>query len=179
MGLGIFSGIAMGFSANKITNQFIDGVKDILTAALVVGLAAGIVIVLERGEVIDTLLFYSAKAMDNFGNLGTVWSMYGIQTAINVIITSGSAKAALTIPIMSEFSDLIGLSRQATVMAFQFGDGFTNMIVPTSPILIGVLGIARIPYTKWVKWATPLIIILMLLGALLLIPIVTMDLNGF
>jgi uncharacterized ion transporter superfamily protein YfcC len=179
MGLGIFSGIAMGFSANTITTQFIDGVKDILTAALVVGLAAGIVIVLERGEVIDTLLFYAAKAMDNFGNLGTVWSMYGIQTAINVIITSGSAKAALTIPIMSEFSDLIGLSRQATVMAFQFGDGFTNLIVPTSPILIGVLGIARIPYTKWVKWATPLVLILMLLGALLLIPTVTMELNGF
>jgi uncharacterized ion transporter superfamily protein YfcC len=82
-------------------------------------------------------------------------------------------------PIMAPFSDLIGLSRQATVMAFQFGDGFTNMITPTSPVLIGVLGVAKIPYTKWVKWIAPLIIIMTILGFLLLIPTVTMDLNGF
>jgi len=91
----------------------------------------------------------------------------------------GSAKAALTMPIMAPFSDLIGVSRQATVMAFQFGDGFINMITPTSGVLIGVLGVARIPYEKWVKWVTPLILILVFLGALLLIPTVTMNLKGF
>jgi uncharacterized ion transporter superfamily protein YfcC len=179
MALGIFSGIAMGFSANTITNHFIEGVKDILSAALVVGLAGGIIIVLQRGQVIDTLLHYASNGMENMGNLATVWTMYLIQNGINIIIPSGSAKAALTIPLMAQFSDLIGLSRQATVMAFQFGDGFTNMITPTSGILIGVLGVARIPYTKWVKWITPLMIILLLLGALLLIPTVTMPLNGF
>jgi uncharacterized ion transporter superfamily protein YfcC len=82
-------------------------------------------------------------------------------------------------PIMAPFSDLIGLSRQATIMAFQFGDGFTNMITPTSGVLIGVLGVAKIPYEKWVKWITPFMIILMILGFLLLIPTVTMKLNGF
>jgi uncharacterized ion transporter superfamily protein YfcC len=82
-------------------------------------------------------------------------------------------------PIMAPFSDLIGISRQATVMAFQFGDGFTNLITPTSGVLIGVLGVAKIPYDKWVKWITPLIVILILLGFLLLIPTVTMNLNGF
>jgi uncharacterized ion transporter superfamily protein YfcC len=92
---------------------------------------------------------------------------------------SGSAKAALTMPIMSQFSDLIGVSRQATVMAFQFGDGFTNMITPTSGVLMGVLGIARIPYDKWLKWVGPFMLILIILGFLLLIPTVTMKLNGF
>ena len=82
-------------------------------------------------------------------------------------------------PIMAPFSDLIGLSRQATVLAFQFGDGFTNMITPTSGVLIGVLGMARIPYEKWLKWVTPFMIILLILGLLLLIPTVTMRLNGF
>ena len=82
-------------------------------------------------------------------------------------------------PIMAPFSDLIGLSRQATVMAFQFGDGFTNMITPTSGVLIGVLGVAKIPYMKWARWIAPLILILVILGFLLLIPTVTMQLKGF
>lgn len=82
-------------------------------------------------------------------------------------------------PIMAPFSDLINTSRQAAVMACQFGDGFTNMITPTSPVLIGVLGVARIPYEKWVKWITPIMIILILTGFLLLIPKVKMELNGF
>ncbi len=80
---------------------------------------------------------------------------------------------------MAPFSDLINISRQATVMAYQFGDGFTNLITPTSGVLIGVLGVAKIPYDKWVRWVTPLIVILILLGFLLLIPTVTMDLSGF
>jgi uncharacterized ion transporter superfamily protein YfcC len=113
------------------------------------------------------------------GNLASVSFMYVIQNVINIIIVSGSAKAALTMPIMAPFSDLIGLSRQATVMAYQFGDGFTNMITPTSPVLIGVLTVAKISYDKWLRWVWPLILILLVLGFLLLIPTVTMELNGF
>ena len=177
--MGIFSGIAMNNSPNKITNLFIEGVKDITSAALVVGLAGGIIIVLTNGKIIDTLLYSISQSMDDFGKLASVSVMYFIQTVINVFIPSGSAKAALTMPMMSQFSDLIGVSRQATVVAFQFGDGFTNMITPTSGVLIGVLGVAKIPYDKWVKWITPFMIVLILLGLLLLIPTVTMDLNGF
>lgn len=177
--MGIFSGIAMSYSANKITTLFLDGVKDILSAAMVVGLAGGIIIILQNGRIIDTLLYYVSNSMNDMGDVASVGMMYIFQTLINVVIPSGSAKAALTMPIMSQFSDLIGVSRQATVMAFQFGDGFTNMITPTSGVLIGVLGVAKIPYDKWVKWITPFMIILVLLGFLLLIPTVTMPLNGF
>ncbi|MBT3208204.1 MAG: YfcC family protein [Bacteroidetes bacterium] len=177
--MGISSGVAMNYSPNRITKLFLEGVKDIMSAAMIVGLAGGIIMILNNGKIIDTLLYYISSSMGEFGKMASVSMMYVFQTLINVIIPSGSAKAALTMPIMSQFSDLIGVSRQATVMAFQFGDGFTNMITPTSGVLIGVLGVAKIPYEKWVKWITPFMIILMLLGLLLLIPTVTMDLNGF
>jgi uncharacterized ion transporter superfamily protein YfcC len=177
--MGILSGMAMGKSANSLAKLFLEGSKDILSAAVIVGLAGGIIIILQDGKVIDTILFSISSQMQSLGKLGTVSSMYGIQTVINLFMPSGSAKAALTMPIMAPFSDLIGLSRQATVMAYQFGDGFTNMITPTSGVLIAVLGVARIPFDKWFKWVLPLIIILTFIGWLLLIPTVTMRLNGF
>lgn len=82
-------------------------------------------------------------------------------------------------PIMAPFSDMIGVSRQATILAFQFGDGFTNMITPTSGVLIAVLGIARIPYGKWFKWVLPFVLMLIIAGALLLLPTIFMHLPGF
>ena len=126
--MGIFSGIAMNTGANRITKLFIEGMKDILSAAVVVGLAGGILVILEDGRVIDSLIYHVASSMQEFGKLASVSMMYLIQTGINIVIPSGSAKAALTMPIMSQFSDLIGVSRQATVMAFQLGDGFTNVM---------------------------------------------------
>ena len=177
--LGLASGIAMNKSANDIVKLFIAGMKDILSAAMVVGLAGGILIILEDGRVIDSLLYYISQSMNEFGKIASVSVMYVIQTIINIVIPSGSAKAALTMPMMSQFSDLIGVSRQATVMAFQFGDGFTNMITPTSGVLIGVLGVARIPYEKWVKWIAPFMLVLIITGWLLLLPTVLMDLSGF
>ncbi|ALO17368.1 Putative p-aminobenzoyl-glutamate transporter [Salinivirga cyanobacteriivorans] len=177
--MGIFAGIAMSKTPNEITNLFLAGTKDIMSAALIVGLAGGIIAVLEDGKVIDSILHSLASGMNEMGKVASVGVMYVIQNVINIVIPSGSAKAALTMPIMAPFSDLIGISRQATVVAFQFGDGFTNMITPTSGVLIGVLGVAKIPYDKWVRWVWPLITILIIVGFLLLIPTVTMDLSGF
>ena len=179
LALGLFSGIAYNYHANEITKQFLEGAKDIMSAALIVGLAGGILVILEDGRIIDTILHGVSTSMQGLGKLGTVSVMYVIQNIINVIIPSGSAKAALTMPVMAPFSDLVNLSRQATVMAFQFGDGFTNMITPTSGVLIGVLGVAKIPYDRWVKWIAPFMLVLIILGWLLLIPTVTMSLDGF
>ncbi len=179
LGMGIAAGISVNKSANDIADSFLEGVKDIMTAAVIVGLAGGIIVILEDGGIIDTILYGLSRSLGQFGDVASVGTMYVIQTIINIVIPSGSAKAAITMPIMAPFSDLIGISRQATVMAFQFGDGFTNMITPTSGVLIAVLGVARIPFHKWVKWIWPLIAILVLLGFLLLIPTVTMDLSGF
>ena len=177
--MGIITGIAMNKSPNNIVKLFLAGVKDILSAAMVVGLAGGILVILQEGNIIDSILYSISNSMKDFGRVASIGVMYGIQTFINIIIPSGSAKAALTMPIMAPFSDIINVSRQSTVMAFQFGDGFTNMITPTSGVLIGVLEVAKIPYEKWVKWIAPFMIILMVLGFLLLIPTVLMELNGF
>ena len=177
--MGVCSGFAMGKGASDIAKLFLEGMGDILSAAVVVGLAAGIVIVLQDGGVIDTILYGLSKSMNNLGVIASTEIMYGIQTLINIVIPSGSAKAAITMPIMAPFSDLIGISRQTTVMAFQFGDGFTNMITPTSGVLIATLGVARIPWEKWVRFIWKFILVLIVVGALLLIPTVTMSLNGF
>ncbi len=177
--MGLLSGIAMNYSPNKITKLFLEGMKDILSAAFIVGLAGGIIVILEDGKVVGSILHGLAGSMNEMGQTASIGIMYVIQTIINVIIPSGSAQAALTMPIMAPFSDLINISRQTTVMVFQLGDGFTNMITPTSGVLIGVLGVAKIPYEKWVKWITPIMIVLVILGFLLLIPTIKMELNGF
>jgi uncharacterized ion transporter superfamily protein YfcC len=170
LALGIFSGMAAGYPANAIAGKLVEGAKDILGAALIVGLAAGIVEILEQGRIMDRILFAMAGSMKSMGRPGSLEVMYMIQTVINTLIPSASAKAAMTMPIMAPFSDLVGVSRQATVLAFQFGDGFTNMITPISGVLLAVLGIARVPYTRWVRWAWRFILVLILAGALLLIP---------
>jgi uncharacterized ion transporter superfamily protein YfcC len=177
--MGLASGIAMNYSANKITKLFLDGIRDIQSAALIVGLAGGIIIILNHGNIIDTLLYKLSESISGMGKFASISMMYVVQNLLNLIMPSGSAKAALTMPMMSQFSDLIGVSRQATVMAYQLGDGFTNIITPTSGVLLGVLSVAKIPYDKWFKWVLPLIIIMIILGFLLLIPTVYMDLEGF
>ncbi len=177
--LGIASGLAVDKSASDIAKLFLEGMGDILSAAVIVGLAGGIVIILQDGGIIDTILYGLSKSMGNMGKIASAEIMYAIQTLINIVIPSGSAKAAITMPIMAPFSDLIGISRQATVVAFQFGDGFTNMITPTSGVLMAALGVARIPWEKWVRFIWKFILVLIVLGALLLIPTVTMKLAGF
>lgn len=179
LGLAVASGVAAGYSADDIAKEFIAGAKDIFSAALIIGFAAGIIVILQDGQVIDTMLNAMASALDGSGRAGALGTMYGIQTFINLFIPSASAKAAVTMPIMAPFSDLIGVSRQATVLAFQFGDGFTNMITPCSGVLMAVLSVAKIPYEKWFKWVWKFILALILIGFLLLLPTLYLDLSGF
>ena len=177
--MGILCGIIAGFSANRIADEFIAGAKDILSAALVVGFASGIIVILQDGQVIDTMLASLQRGLDGTGPVASLAGMYGIQAIINFVIPSASAKAAATIPIMAPFADMVGVSRQAMVLAFQFGDGFTNMLTPTSGVLMAALAMARIPYTKWVKWVWKGVVALLLLGLLLLIPTALFPITGF
>lgn len=177
--MGIISGAAMNYSANKITRLFLDGLRDIQSAAIIVGLAGGIIIILNNGNIIDTLLHKLSSMISGSGKMAAISIMYTVQNLINLVMPSGSAKAALTMPLMAQFSDLIGVTRQAAVMAFQFGDGITNIITPVSGVLLGVLNVAKIPYDKWFSWVLPLVIILIVLCFLLLIPTVYLELDGF
>ena len=179
LAMGIFSSMATGSKADGMVKSFLEGAKDILNPALIVGLASGIIVVMQDGKIIDTILYGVSQAMTSMGEVASLGVMYVFQTALNLIMPSGSAKAALTMPLMSQFADLINMSRQTAVLAFQFGDGFTNMITPTSGVLIGCLGMARIPYTVWVRWVFKFILLFILLGFLLLLPTLFFSINGF
>lgn len=179
LALGISAGVSAGYSSDNIAKEFVNGAKDIFSAALIIGFAAGIIVILKNGNVIDPMLNSMAAALDGSGKVGALGGMYGIQTFINLFIPSASAKAAVTMPIMAPFSDMIGVSRQATVMAFQFGDGFTNMITPCSGVLMAVLSVARIPYGRWFGFIWKFILLLIVTGFLLLLPTLFIDLPGF
>ena len=179
LAMGLLSGIADKQSADDLAKLFLAGCKDILSAALVVGLASGIIFILRDGMVIDTILYALTRSLARAGEVTSMGAMYAFQTMLNVIMPSGSAKAALTMPIMTQFADLTGISRQAVVLAFQFGDGFTNMLTPTSGVLIGCLGIAKIPYAVWLKWVWKFIVFLIAVGFLLILPTLFFQLPGF
>ena len=167
--MGFVCGIIAGFSANRIAEELLAGAKDILSAALVVGFASGIIVILQDGKVVDSILHSMQEGLDGTGPMASLSAMYGIQAVINFLIPSASAKAAITIPIMAPFADMVGVSRQAMVLAFQFGDGFTNMLTPTSGVLMAALAMARIPYEKWLKWIWKGTLALLLIGLLLLL----------
>ena len=179
LAMGIISGILDRQGADSIAKLFLEGCKDILSAALVVGLASGIIFILKDGKVIDTMLYGLTRSLAQTGEVLSLGVMYLFQTLLNIVMPSGSAKAALTMPIMTQFADLINVSRQTTVLAFQFGDGFTNMLTPTSGVLIGVLGIARIPYGTWLKWVWKFILALIIIGFILMLPTLWLELPGF
>ena len=179
LALGVAAGVSAGNSADSIAKEFIAGAKDIFSAALVIGFAAGIIYILKNGNAIDPMLNSMAESLEGAGKTGALGMMYGIQTFLNIFIPSASAKAAVTMPIMAPFSDMIGLSRQATVLAFQFGDGFTNMITPCSGVLMAVLSVAKIPYAQWFKFVWKFILLLLVVGFLLLLPTALFTLPGF
>ena len=177
--MGIVCGGIAGFSANRIAEELLAGAKDILSAALVVGFASGIIVILQDGKVVDSILHSMQKGLDGSGPAASLSAMYGIQAVINFLIPSASAKAAITIPIMTPFADMVGVSRQAMVLAFQFGDGFTNMLTPTSGVLMAALAMARIPYEKWLKWVWKGTLALLLIGLVLLLVTVAFSIPEF
>ena len=177
--MGIVAGMIAGFDSGRIADELIAGARDILSAALVVGFASGIIVILQDGKVVDSILHAMQEGLDGQGPLASLSAMYGIQAVINFLIPSASAKAAITIPIMAPFADMVGVSRQAMVLAFQFGDGFTNMLTPTSGVLMAALAMARIPYAQWVKWAWKGVLALLVLGFVLLLATVLFSLPEF
>ncbi len=167
---GIFIGIVGQLKINEFTDAFVSGARDMVGTALVIVLARGILIIAEQGRVIDTMLHGLAQSIDRLHPILSSQAMFIIHSILNFFVPSGSAKAALTMPIMVPLADLVGITRQTAVLAFQFGDGFSNMIVPTSGITMGVLTLSGISWEKWAKWLIPLEIIFLIVGFLLLVP---------
>ena len=146
-----------GMGVNEIGSAFRDGARDILDAAIIVGMAKGIVLVLggdapTEATVLNTLLHEAGTLIDDLAPAVSAWFMLGFQSVFNFFVVSGSGQAALTMPLMAPLADLAGVSRQVAVLAFQLGDGFTNIIVPTSGALIGTLGVAHVEWAVWAKF---------------------------
>lgn len=176
--MGIVAGLVGKLSANDVAKAFVEGAKDIAGAALIIGLAGGIIILLEDGRIMDTILYGMSRMIGESIPLLSSYVMYGIQLVLNFFIPSGTTKAALTMPLFAPLADLTGITRQTAVLAYQFGDGFTNMIIPTSGVTIGTLALARVPFEKWFKWLLPLQIIFIILSLLLLVPPVLTQWTG-
>ncbi len=170
LGLGIAAGFVSRLPLNTMAEQFVEGAKDLIGAALVVGFARAILILARDGQIIDTIMHALSSLISAFHPVIAAILMYVMQTIINFFVPSGSGQAALTMPILAPLADLVGVTRQTAVLAFQLGDGFTNMIIPTSGVTMGVLGMAKLPWNVWAKWLLPLEIIFFLLGVALLIP---------
>ncbi len=170
IGLGIAIGVVGGLKPSEISGGFMTGARDLVATAIIIGLARGILVVMQDGQIIDTVLFALASAIQGAGEVVAAQGMFAVQTAINFFVPSGSGQAALTMPLMAPLADLAGVSRQTAVLAYQMGDGFTNLIIPTSAVLMGCLALAGVPWPKWARWILPLQITLFLLGLLLLIP---------
>jgi uncharacterized ion transporter superfamily protein YfcC len=170
LGFGIVAGFVGRIGVNDVAVAFIDGAKNLVGPAIMIGFARGILVLARDGEIIDTILHWLSQMIAIGHPVVSAQLMFMAQSLINFFIPSGSGQAALTIPIMAPLSDLVGVTRQTAVLAFQMGDGFTNMIIPTSPVLMGVLGLSQIPWHIWARWMLPRQILLFILGLLLLVP---------
>lgn len=157
--IGIIAGVVGGLGINKTAEEFIKGAAGITFGALVIGIASGIIVVLEEGMVLDTIVYYLAESVSALPSYLSAIGMFFVQMILNFFIPSGSGQAAASMPVMVPVADLIGMTRQTAVVAFQFGDGITNVFNPTSAYFMAGLALAGIPWEKWVKWVWPLILI--------------------
>jgi uncharacterized ion transporter superfamily protein YfcC len=169
-GLGIVSGFLGKLSVNEITESFKSGARDMIGVAFIIACARAILVVANDGKIMDAMLYNLAGVITHFNRIISAQAMFITQGIINFFVHSGSGQAALTMPVMAPLADVIGITRQTAVLAFVFGEGWINPILPTSGVTMGVLGLAGLSWEKWAKWLLPIQIFFFILALLLLIP---------
>jgi uncharacterized ion transporter superfamily protein YfcC len=169
LAMGILSGIAGGLKGDEFGKAFAEGAKDMINVALIIGTARAILIVARDGKIMDTILAGLAGTISRFSPVISAMIMFVSQCVINFFVHSGTAQAALTIPIMAPLGDLVGITRQTSVLAFQLAE-YINPVLPTSGVTMGVLGLAGLRWEKWAKWLVPLLILWAIYAALVLVP---------
>jgi len=165
--VGPLVGIANRYSFGEVADQFIEGAKTVIAAALIVAFARGIREVLTSGMILDTIIYGLTIPLQRVSTLLVGPMMVVVQSLINVTIPSSSAMAVITMPIMAPLADLLHIQRQTAVIAYQFGDGVTNLIMPFYNVLIIALGLAKVPFQRWFKWVLPLVGILTIIGMIM------------
>lgn len=154
--VGVVVGLIAGLDTESICEAFNKGFREVLAGALIAGIARGVVVMLEDGQIIDTLILGLANLVGEMPSFMAAIGMFLAQASFNFVVPSGSGQALVTMPIMAPLSDLIGVTRQTAVLAFQFGDGVGTLLFPTSGYFMATLAIAGVPWWKWVKFFFPL-----------------------
>jgi len=167
--LAIIAGLISHMSFDDMAHRFIDGAGELIGTALLIGFARAIEITLSDGLVLHTIVHGLSQPLQAVGAELSAVGMLFIQSILNFFIPSGSGQAYVTMPIMAPISDIVGVSRQVAVLAYQMGDGFMNMVVPTNAVLMGILGICGIPYGRWFRFIWPLMLQLLLLGSITMV----------
>lgn len=162
-GLFFLMGIVIGLiyfkgDFNATINEFMIGCRDIATAVILVCIGRAILIVLQDGNILDTIVYATSIPLEKFPKVIAAWGMYISQGIVNFLIPSSSGQAVVVMPIMSSLADVLDITRQTAVLAFQSGDGFWNMITPVHPILMASLGLAGVSFKKWFKFSLSLVI---------------------
>lgn len=164
-GLALVAGPLGGLSLDDTVRSFIAGAADITYAALIVGLARGTLVILRDANVLDTITHALVAAIRGWSAWLSALGIYAVQNLLNFFVPSGSGQAAVSMPILAPLGDLVGVTRQTNVLAYQLGNGLTNVLVPTQGYFMAALGILRIPWTTWVRWLLPLLAIWFVVGA--------------
>lgn len=167
--LGILSAVVYRLKTRDAVDAFINGAKDMVTAGLIIGMSRGLLVIASQGKIIDTILYSVSGLGKSLPPELSVQVIFIFQSMFTFLVPSGSGQAALTVPIVAPLSDLLEVGRQTAVTAFHLGDGLFSMLVPTSGVTMGVLSIAKIPYTTWVKWFIRLLLILFGVSMILLV----------
>jgi uncharacterized ion transporter superfamily protein YfcC len=168
LALALVLAIVGRIDANRAATSFGVGAAELTMTALLIGFARAIQVVLDDGGVIDTIVHGLSVPLQTMGPSFAAVGMLVVQTLTNFLIPSGSGQAYVTMPIMAPLADVVGVSRQVAVLAFQFGDGFTNILVPTNPVIIGMLAIAGVPYDRWLRFVVPFMLKVWAVGAVAL-----------
>ena len=172
---GMFTAVIGKLDADTAAIEFIEGVKDLATTAMLIGVARGIALIMEDGQILHSLVYGMSYPLSFIGSELAAVGMFVMQTLLNLFIPSGSGQAYVTIPLLTPVGDLVGVNRQIVVLAYQFGDGFSNMIVPTNAVLMGIIGMAGVPYHLWFRFCMPLMLKLMGAAAIVLVLAVVFD----
>lgn len=170
LGVGIVAAVIGRLSLNQTTDAIIDGARSMVSVSIMLALARAIVVIASDGRILDTVLNGIATGIGQMHPLAAAEGMFWAHSFINFFVASGSGQAVLTMPVMIPLADIIGVNPQTAILAYQFGEGWTNAIIPTAPVTMAAIGMAGIPWLKWAKWNIPLQIILAVLSMLLLIP---------
>lgn len=154
----IISGLLFRYSGSEMANTFIEGAKKVLSGALVIGFARGIQWILEQGNIADTIIHALSTPLKEASPYISAVGMFFVHSIINFFIPSGSGQAMATMPIMIPLSDVIGVTRQTAILAFQFGDGFANLMYPTVGALLVYLAFGNVPFDRWLRFVGSLML---------------------